>query len=116
MNGTALDGVCSICQGHLYFQKATYDRKFRGQTALRLYSRSADDTFCPPTRKNIRAMQHLAAHQIMQAPKGRRSRRGRGPMPQQDGWASSWQAKHSATHRKKQKQKTEPLKKQASFG
>ncbi|CAJ1451615.1 unnamed protein product, partial [Effrenium voratum] len=37
---------------------------------LMLYSRSADDTFCPPTRKNIRAMQHLAAHQIMQDPDG----------------------------------------------
>lgn len=33
--------------------------------AIRFYSRSAADSFCPPTRA-IRARQYVAAHQIMQ--------------------------------------------------
>lgn len=37
---------------------------------LMFYSRSADDSFCPPTRA-IRARQYVAAHQIMQDPDGR---------------------------------------------
>ena len=41
IHGTGLDGFCSIYQGHLFFQKATYDWEcgIPGDTSISILSR-----------------------------------------------------------------------------